>query len=60
MHRVLSEMELASLPGDAREGCFACRGESLVGVADDELDPVHAPVLERAEELAPVNFGLRE
>jgi hypothetical protein len=47
VHRVLSQVELAALPGDSGEGCLSGDIESFVSVADDQLDSVQAALLAR-------------
>ena len=42
---ILLQVELAALPGNAREHRFAGR-QTLMGVADDQLDTTQAAVLE--------------
>ena len=46
LHRVLSQMELATLPWDTRERGLASGFESLVSVADNELHSVQSTLLE--------------
>jgi hypothetical protein len=57
-HRVLLKTKLTSLPWDARESSFASCLEPFVIVADDQLHTVQAAILQRGEELSPMNFGL--
>jgi hypothetical protein len=58
LHRVLSQVELAALPGDSSKGCLLGGLESFVSITDDQFHAVQPTLLQRHEELAPVNFGL--
>jgi hypothetical protein len=42
IHRVLDEMELAALVGDAAKTCFHGLAQALMIVAGDETHPVQA------------------
>ena len=51
-------MHLAALPRHAREDCPARRRETVVGVADDELHAMEAPLDQLLEDAPPVQLGL--
>ena len=53
-------VELAPLPRHARQTGVQGGLETGVGVADDQLDPVHPPAGQRGEEVPPVDLGLGE
>ncbi len=57
---VLSQVELAALPRHAGEPRLAGGFQPGVIVADDVPHAVQAAVLQRGQELAPVDFGLRQ
>jgi hypothetical protein len=60
MSSILLEMELAALPGDAREVRSERLAEAGMVVTDDEGDAMEAAVVERAQEVAPVDMSFGE
>lgn len=57
---VLCEVELASLPGRAGQDGLAGDPEARVIVTGDETDAVEAAIGQALDELAPVDFSLKE
>ncbi len=60
MQGILLEVELAALPRNGGEESSASGAKARVVIADDEGNTVEAAVLERGEEVAPVNLGFAE
>jgi len=60
LHGILLEVELAALPGNAREAGLPGGFEAGVIVADDPPYAVEPAGLERFEELTPMDLGLGE
>jgi hypothetical protein len=60
IHRVLDEMELAALVGDAAKTCFNGLAQALMVVAGDETDPVQAALLKGFQKSAPMDFGFAQ
>jgi hypothetical protein len=51
-------MELAALPGDAGQAGGQGGAQTGMVIADDELQAVEAPLLQAAQEVAPVDLRL--
>ncbi len=49
LHGVLLQVELATLPRHAVETSFSGRGQSFMGIADDQLDAVQPSLDQRTE-----------
>ena len=57
---VLLEMELAALPGDAREDRLAGGPETFVVITDEQAGGMEAALLEAGEKGAPMDLGFAE
>jgi len=53
-------MELAVLPGNAREHCFAGCLETPMGITDDQCETVQAPIFQLGQKCPPMNFGFKK